>query len=120
MIGTFRLSETAKAVLWLWHNDSDNWSRGLHAVCHRPTGVGVWTANQAYGLHLNYDVPDYDRRNAHILGGRELRLGWRDRRVLWRIIGRGMSDLGHKRIQRVISDWGADNIANRIGERTAA
>lgn len=106
----FQLSETAKAVLWLWQNDASNWVVGTHAVVHGPTGIGVWTA---HGLHAVLDIPEHNRANAHTSGGREVRLCWRDRRALYRIITRGIVVGDHERIQRQISDWGADKIANR-------
>jgi hypothetical protein len=110
-MGLFRMSEAARAVLWLWNNDAANWCVGHHAVVHEPTGVAIWTANKVYGLEIYYNVPERDRKMAHPCGGRKLKLKWLDRKVLYRAVS-GATGFAEHEIQRQISDWAADHIRN--------
>lgn len=107
----FRTTETTRAVLWLYENDAANWYVGSHAVIHEPTGIAIWTANKAYGMHLYYDVPTEDRKTAHPCNGRKVELKWLDRRALCRAVS-GLTKFTDREIQRQISDWATDKIRN--------
>lgn len=120
MFPFWRLSETAKAVIWLWQREPENWVAGSHAVIHRQTGIAVWTANEQYGLSLYFNVPDRDRANAHPCNGRNVKLRWIDRRWLYRAVIEGINISNHREIQKQISDWGTDQIENHIGAKAAA
>jgi hypothetical protein len=114
------LPEETKAVLWTWLNDQGNWVIGTHAVVHEPTGVGVWTANERYGLHLRFNIPTSDRKQAHSCNGREVRLGWYSRRVLYRVIVKGISSTARQEICRRLADWASAKIRHDVGTRVSA
>lgn len=111
-----RVSETARSILWLWHNDKGNWYVGSHAVIHEPTGIAIWTANDRYGLSIYYDVPVDDRKKGHPCGGRQIKLKWLDRRALHRAVS-GLTNFTASEIQRQVSDWATDKIRNETGRR---
>ena|ERR1700721_186582 len=110
----FRLSDTARAILWLWQNDRANWRVANMRVVHQPTGVGL---NSHCELTAHYNIPDDIRGEAYTHDGQEVRLKWYDRRVLRRMVFKQQAAIGHREIQRQISDWGADHIANRVRNR---
>jgi len=101
MIRIFRLSETARAILWLWENDRQGWVAGGHSWAHPETGVGIWTSNGAPFVHVRFYVPREDARTGHILSGAELKMKWADRKALWKAFG----DVGAAIVPRIISDW---------------
>lgn len=102
----FGLSDTASAILWLWEKDRGNWAIGSHAVVHCPTGIGVWTANSAYGLDVWCDVPERSRAEGHVLSGRRVNVGWYDRCVLRNVIIRGQSRAAHEDLQHIVFKFG--------------
>lgn len=110
----FGLSDHTKAVLLLWANDPKNWRIGSHAVVHLPTGIGVWTANQCYGVHIVYDIPEDDRLKAHSCKGREIRVGWLDRRALYRAIIKNQETLGQERLQWQVLYWVFSGVRNSV------
>ena len=113
----FHLSESVKAVLWLWNNDAANWCVGPHAVVHEPTGIAIWTANRVYGLSIYYDVPVEDRKNAHPLNGINVKPKWLDRKALYLAVS-GITNFTEREIQRQISDWATEKIRNTRSNRS--
>jgi hypothetical protein len=116
----FRLSETTIAVLYLWEHDAKNWRIGSHAAVHQQTGVGIWTANKEYGLHLYFEIPDDDRITAHPCSGHQIDVCRRDRRAIYRTVVLGISVSLNRELQRQIADWMTDNIAHHVRGRTSA
>lgn len=110
----WRLSETARAILWLWQTDRANWRICNDRAVHQQTGIGI---NNYCTLTAHYNIPDGLRREAYTYDGQEIWLKWHDRRVLRRVMFKEQSLIGHREIQRQISDWGADHIQNRIKSR---
>lgn len=75
------LSETAKSLLWLLATDPKGWVGDEYAVKHPATGVGIWIANQTFGLSAYVECGH--ERSAHVLRGRRVKLRWLDRKVLY-------------------------------------
>ena len=108
----WKLTDTAKAILWLWENDRKNWRRAQDRIVHQQTGVGV---SNYLSVRAYYDIPDDLRSQAYTHDGQEVNLTWMDRRTIKKIMFKGQFISGHKELQRTVSDWGADRIANRVG-----
>ena len=107
----FRLSNTARAILWLWQTDRANWHVADTRAVHQQTGIGL---NNRCELTAHYNIPNADRSLAYTHDGQEIRLKWYDRHVIRRIVFKQQALRGHREVQRQISDWGADQIENRI------
>lgn len=109
-----QLSETVKAVLWLWENDQKNWVMGTHAVVHEPTGVGVWIGNEEYGIKIVYNIPNRDRATGFSCNGRDIKLNAFERATMHAVIVRGASGAINAEVRRQISNWTNDKTRHDV------
>jgi hypothetical protein len=93
------LSESAQSILWLLRTDPDGWVHGNHASIHIETGVGVWTANKVYGLHVEVECDRESASKGH-MSGRQIELCYFDRRALYKAFRQSRNA-----ISDAIEDW---------------
>lgn len=71
-------------LIWLHRKDPDGWVQGSHATVHLESGVGVWTANKAYGLHVEIGCDPDSAKRGHMSGTKVSKLKWWDKQCLKR------------------------------------
>lgn len=99
-------SPLAQKVVELWQNSlAQEWTQNSFAICHIPTGVGVWIGNEIYGLSVYMDVPSRDRAIGHILGGKKIRLGYIDRHYIHENLVVPSKEAPHHKVISQIDNW---------------
>lgn len=107
-------SDTARAILWLYTADPNGWRQDNYGAVHVESGVGIWLANQAYGLSVYCNITKADAQNFFVLHGKKIELSSGDCRLLWRVIGRsGTPRQRGGEVPEAISEWALGQMAAR-------
>src|ERR1700733_6171153 len=84
--GRRRLSDAARSVVWLIKADPDGWLIDRFCAVHSGSRVGVWIANEDYGLKFYYDISKTDLRVPHVLNGTPVEVPPEERKIVWEAI----------------------------------
>jgi hypothetical protein len=99
-----RPSTMAKMLILLKEKDPEGWVVGTYSTIHVASGVGVWTANKVYGLHLYYGCDDKSAKEGLAVTGKEIcstDISLADRRALYKAFGHSGKDA----VQKAILAW---------------
>lgn len=71
----------------------NNWVVGSHVMVHRGSSLGIWTANEDYGIKLLTEAKINSDNSTNSGTGREVLLSWIDRKALYRAIHMTQTDM---------------------------